>query len=294
MAVRTIVGMITTPLESTGLFSTIAGLPLHPLIVHLVVVVLPVAALALVVLAFVPKWANRFGLLTVAGIGVGTVAAFVAKESGEALAKQVGEPGQHASYGDILPALSIALLVLSIVWLVAVKRAARSGGGTTLRLVTGVLTSALALATIGLTVAVGHTGAQAAWGDVAVAGTVDEASGAVSGEADEQPTESPSSSPSAPATSTTPTQSPTTTPTTTAPGTYTLSEVANHANASSCWAAINGNVYDLTKWINKHPGGSQAILRLCGTDATAAFEQQHSGERRPASELAGFQIGTLG
>lgn len=87
--------------------------------------------------------------------------------------------------------------------------------------------------------------------------------------------------------STTPTTQPTT------PSGYTLAIVATHNNASSCWTAINGNVYDVTAWINQHPGGSQPILSLCGTDGSAAFNAQHGGERRPANELAGFRIGAL-
>jgi len=78
-----------------------------------------------------------------------------------------------------------------------------------------------------------------------------------------------------------------------APNTYTLADVATHNTATSCWSAINGGVYDLTSWINQHPGGAQAILGLCGRDGSAAFNDQHGGQRRPANELAGFQIGTL-
>lgn len=80
---------------------------------------------------------------------------------------------------------------------------------------------------------------------------------------------------------------------TTTSKTYTLVDVAQHNSASSCWSTINGGVYDLTSWISKHPGGQQAILSLCGTDGSAAFNAQHGGQRRPANELAGFQIGTL-
>ncbi len=80
---------------------------------------------------------------------------------------------------------------------------------------------------------------------------------------------------------------------TTTSQTYTLVDVAQHNSASSCWSTINGGVYDLTSWISRHPGGQQAILSLCGTDGSAAFNDQHGGERRPANELAGFQIGTL-
>ena len=72
-----------------------------------------------------------------------------------------------------------------------------------------------------------------------------------------------------------------------------MAKVAEHNNASSCWAAINGNVYDLTKWINKHPGGPERILSICGTDASAAFNGQHGSAPRPANELKNFLLGPL-
>lgn len=75
---------------------------------------------------------------------------------------------------------------------------------------------------------------------------------------------------------------------------YGMAEVATHNSASSCWSAVNGSVYDLTSWISEHPGGSRAILGICGKDGSAAFNNQHEGERRPANELAGFKIGLLG
>ena len=74
---------------------------------------------------------------------------------------------------------------------------------------------------------------------------------------------------------------------------YTAVQVASHASAQSCWTSISGSVYDLTAWINQHPGGASPILSLCGTDGTAAFMQQHGGQGRPASELATFRIGAL-
>lgn len=81
--------------------------------------------------------------------------------------------------------------------------------------------------------------------------------------------------------------------TTKAPDTYTLAQVAKHSKASSCWTTINGGVYDVTSWIDQHPGGQQAIIGLCGIDGSDAFNGQHGGQRRPASELASFKIGTL-
>lgn len=74
---------------------------------------------------------------------------------------------------------------------------------------------------------------------------------------------------------------------------YTLSQIAGHATASSCWSAINGGVYDLTNWIVKHPGGQQAILSICGKDGSAAFNNQHYGSQKIANLLASFKIGTL-
>lgn len=75
--------------------------------------------------------------------------------------------------------------------------------------------------------------------------------------------------------------------------TYSMSEVAKHGDAKSCWTVVNGGVYDVTLWIDQHPGGRGAILSLCGRDGTTAFGAQHGGERNPARELAGFRIGEL-
>jgi cytochrome b involved in lipid metabolism len=82
-------------------------------------------------------------------------------------------------------------------------------------------------------------------------------------------------------------------PATASPGSYTMADVAAHNSRTSCYTAINGNVYNLTSWITQHPGGQEAILSLCGKDGSAAFNTQHGGERRPANELAGFKIGVI-
>ncbi|HEY4494024.1 MAG TPA: cytochrome b5 domain-containing protein [Candidatus Paceibacterota bacterium] len=76
-------------------------------------------------------------------------------------------------------------------------------------------------------------------------------------------------------------------------GEYTMAQVATHNSKSDCWTAINGSVYNVTPWIDLHPGGSEKILSLCGKDGSAAFTTQHSGQSRPASELAAFKIGIL-
>ncbi len=105
------------------------------------------------------------------------------------------------------------------------------------------------------------------------------------------PQEQTTNQPSSPVTQPTATQ-PTSAPKNTSP-TFTMAQVATHNSQSSCYTAIRGSVYDLSSWIDQHPGGSEAILRLCGKDGTDAFDGQHGGQRRPESELAGFKIGTL-
>ena len=73
----------------------------------------------------------------------------------------------------------------------------------------------------------------------------------------------------------------------------TMERVKANNTASSCWTVISGNVYDLTKWISSHPGGSGAIRSLCGTDGTAEFNSQHRGEGTPTARLAGYLLGPL-
>jgi len=89
-----------------------------------------------------------------------------------------------------------------------------------------------------------------------------------------------------------PTASATPTPVATTAG-YTMAQVAANNSAKSCWAVIEGSVYNLTAWINSHPGGSGAILSLCGTEATASFNAQHANQSRPSSRLSGYLLGPL-
>jgi cytochrome b involved in lipid metabolism len=72
-----------------------------------------------------------------------------------------------------------------------------------------------------------------------------------------------------------------------------MAQVAQHNNASSCWSAINGKVYDLTNWISQHPGGPEHILSICGIDGSSAFNAQHAGNAQVEAVLQQFYIGDL-
>lgn len=90
----------------------------------------------------------------------------------------------------------------------------------------------------------------------------------------------------------TPTPAPTPTPTPTARE-YTRADVAQRNTPSNCWTIINNNVYDLTQWINAHPGGPGAIRSLCGTDGSSSFRSMHDNEARPMRELNRYLLGPL-
>jgi cytochrome-b5 reductase len=49
-------------------------------------------------------------------------------------------------------------------------------------------------------------------------------------------------------------------------------EIQKHTSEASLWVVIEGEVYDLTTWAARHPGGLQVLLDAAGTDATQAFK----------------------
>lgn len=74
---------------------------------------------------------------------------------------------------------------------------------------------------------------------------------------------------------------------------FTFEEVQKNNSRQSCWTIISGDVYDLTSWISRHPGGESTILNLCGKDGTQEFLRKHGGEVKPKEILEKFEIGKL-
>jgi|TARA_B110000305_G_C19175920_1_gene509641 predicted heme/steroid binding protein len=54
-------------------------------------------------------------------------------------------------------------------------------------------------------------------------------------------------------------------------GLFTLAEVSKHNTSSDVWVVIKHKVYDLSEFIDEHPGGVQAIMKRAGSDATTGF-----------------------
>ena len=144
------------------MFDTINGIPIHPLVVHAVVVLLPLSVLGTLAIVFRPAWRRKYGHLVLASSLVATALCPVATSSGEALEKRVGDPGQHAALGDQLVWFALALLVSVVLLLVADRR---PGVGRAVARTAVVLAAMAALATSVQVYRVGDSGARAAWGD---------------------------------------------------------------------------------------------------------------------------------
>ncbi|MFR9775876.1 DUF2231 domain-containing protein [Micromonospora sp. MS34] len=158
----------------------INGLPLHPLVVHAVVVLLPLAALGVVALAVRPSWRGRFGLPVVVIAALATAAVPLATESGESLEHRVGDPGRHAELGDQLIWFALPLLLAAVVLVWLHRRAAASGtegaseprrtsGQGAVGMVVAVLAVVVAAANLVQVYRVGDSGAKAVWGDTPAA-----------------------------------------------------------------------------------------------------------------------------
>jgi len=152
---------------------TVNGLPLHPLVVHAVVVLLPLAALGVVALAVRPSWRGRYGGLVVLITALATAAIPLATSSGESLEHRVGDPGEHAELGDTLLWFALPLLIaaVALVWLH--RRDTRPGGSRRtprgLAVVVAVLAVVVAVANLVQVYRVGDSGAKAVWGNTPAA-----------------------------------------------------------------------------------------------------------------------------
>lgn len=169
----------------------IDGLPLHALVVHFVVVLLPIAVLGAILTAVWPAVRRRFGWLAVAAAGVGAALTPVATSSGTNLADRVGTNPQvekHMELGEQLIWWSLPLFLLvgalMVLHTMAERKAtvkvavgaagaeheeapAPAGKGPALALiVAAVLTVGVAVGTGIHVYRVGDAGARAVWGDV--------------------------------------------------------------------------------------------------------------------------------
>jgi cytochrome b involved in lipid metabolism len=61
----------------------------------------------------------------------------------------------------------------------------------------------------------------------------------------------------------------------------TWTEVSRHKSKNDLWLVIRGQVYNVTDFVDEHPGGEEVLLDVAGQDATQAFEDvEHSEQAR--------------
>lgn len=70
-------------------------------------------------------------------------------------------------------------------------------------------------------------------------------------------------------------------------------EVQKHNSADSLWIIIDGHVYDLTQFQNKHPGGKPILNKVAGTDASEFFHKYHNVKKVMKKFGIKFRIGKL-
>jgi uncharacterized membrane protein len=164
---------------------TIGGIPLHPLIVHAVVVLVPLAALLLLLAAVSPRIRHWAGILTPITATLALITVPLATQSGESLQRRVAESPsleEHAELGDSLVIFVLTLAILAwALWFLDRRARAAVGTGTAASDGThtaatparsGLLTAVIVLSVLSVlatsvqVIRIGHSGASASWSEV--------------------------------------------------------------------------------------------------------------------------------
>jgi hypothetical protein len=149
------------------MFDTFMGLPVHALVMHAVVVLVPLSALGVVAIAVVPRWRERFGVLVVLLSTAGLAFVPVATRSGAALKARINAGGvtaeqidRHQQMGNLVLWPTLAMWVLAVALVVMSRGGRRRGAGVTLVAVLAVLGAGTSAVLVTLT---GHLGSTAVW-----------------------------------------------------------------------------------------------------------------------------------
>ena len=148
----------------------IAFPPLHPLVVHAAVVLLPLAAIGALVIVLWGRARERYGSLVAAGAIAAAGAVIAARLSGEVLAGTTtgtGTLGAHMFWGLIAP-WPAGILALAVTGYVLVARRASTVGNdqptkNVLQTTLAIVTAAAAVVSLVVVIITGHLGATAVW-----------------------------------------------------------------------------------------------------------------------------------
>ncbi|KAK2028330.1 cytochrome b5 [Colletotrichum zoysiae] len=73
---------------------------------------------------------------------------------------------------------------------------------------------------------------------------------------------------------------------------FSQSELAKHHDIKDIWVSIRGKVYDITSYVDDHPGGIEVLKDVAGSDSTESFEYVNHSEDAYRT-LQKFEIGVL-
>lgn len=76
------------------------------------------------------------------------------------------------------------------------------------------------------------------------------------------------------------------------PHDVSLDELAKHHTRTDCWMAIDGYVYDVSRFVPYHPGGPKILEMYAGRDATVPFSRNHITSN-VLSSIENFRVGRL-
>jgi hypothetical protein len=149
---------------SGGLFGSVAGLPLHPLVIHASIVLIPLVAIGALVMSYLPSFSRRYGKLILVIALFAQVLLFLAKVTGEAFEEILDKDmGNHAELGEIAPFITLPMVALIYLrW--RLDRSGATVGSVWVRRLTSLALILASLASIAVIVLVGHSGAQSVWG----------------------------------------------------------------------------------------------------------------------------------
>jgi cytochrome b involved in lipid metabolism len=78
--------------------------------------------------------------------------------------------------------------------------------------------------------------------------------------------------------------------------TVSAEDLARHGSAGDCWLAVEGGVYDVTRYVSSHPAPERVLTDWCGKEATQAFLTKGAGRPHGVESrtlLETFRVGSL-
>jgi hypothetical protein len=153
--------------RDTELFGVVAGLPLHPLIIHVSVILIPLVAISALVMSYLPSFSRRYGkaIFSLALVAQGSL--FLSRTTGQALTKIMEKDmGRHADLGEVAPFITLPMVAL-IYLRFRMDRSGTTFGSVFVRRLTSIALIVASLASIAIVFLVGHSGAVSVWGWIA-------------------------------------------------------------------------------------------------------------------------------